>query len=50
MAASVFDSPLFRTAFSHRWTRGRLFSDTAAIRAMLLVEGAFGQSTGKPWW
>jgi 3-carboxy-cis,cis-muconate cycloisomerase len=43
MAASVFDSPLFAQLFS-TGDAGRLFSDTAAIRAMLLVEGALAQA------
>ena len=40
MAASVFDSPLFSRLFP-TGDAGRLFSDSAAIRAMLLVEGAW---------
>ena len=46
MAASVFDSPLYTRLFPTGET-GRLFSDTAAIRAMLLVEGALAQAQGK---
>ncbi len=46
MAASVFDSPLYAQLFSTAET-GRLMSDTAAIRAMLLVEGALAQVQGK---
>ncbi len=46
MAASVFDSPLFAHLFS-TGECGRLMSDTAAIRAMLLVEGALAQVQGK---
>ena len=43
MAASVFDSPLFAHLFP-TGEAGRLFSDTAAIRAMLLVEGALARA------
>jgi len=46
MAASVFDSPLFARLFD-TGDAGRLFSDSAAIRAMLLVEGALAQVQGK---
>ncbi|MGY9038020.1 MAG: adenylosuccinate lyase family protein, partial [Rhodobacterales bacterium] len=45
MAASVFDSPLFAQLFN-TGDAGRLFSDTAAIRAMLLVEGALAKVQG----
>ncbi len=45
MAASVFDSPLYAQLF-HTGDAGRLFSDTAAIRAMLLVEGALARVQG----
>lgn len=45
MAASLFDSPLHAQLFPTGET-GRLFSDTAAIRAMLLVEGALAQAQG----
>lgn len=45
MAASVFDSPLFARLFA-TGDAGRLFSDTAAIRAMLLVEGALAKAQG----
>lgn len=45
MAASVFDSPLHAQLFPVGET-GRLFSDTAAIRAMLLVEGALAKVQG----
>ncbi|WP_370400714.1 lyase family protein [Sulfitobacter sp. JB4-11] len=45
MAASLFDSPLHAQLFPTGET-GRLFSDTAAIRAMLLVEGALAQVQG----
>ena len=45
MAASVFDSPLYAHLFP-TGEAGRLFSDTAAIRAMLLVEGALAQAQG----
>ncbi|KIN61924.1 3-carboxy-cis,cis-muconate cycloisomerase [Sulfitobacter noctilucicola] len=45
MAASVFDSPLYAQLFP-TGEAGRLFSDTAAIRAMLLVEGALAKVQG----
>ncbi len=45
MAASVFDSPLYAQLFPTGDT-GRLFSDSAAIRAMLLVEGALAKVQG----
>jgi len=45
VAASVFDSPLFAHLFP-TGEAGRLFSDTAAIRAMLLVEGALAKAQG----
>ncbi|MEM6304671.1 MAG: lyase family protein [Pseudomonadota bacterium] len=45
MAASVFDSPLYAQLFATGET-GRLFTDTAAIRAMLLVEGALAKVQG----
>ncbi len=45
MAASVFDSPLYAQLFAVGDT-GRLFSDSAAIRAMLLVEGALAKVQG----
>ncbi len=45
MSASVFDSPLFAHLFDTGET-GRLFSDSAAIRAMLLVEGALAKAQG----
>lgn len=43
MAASVFDSPLYAHLFP-TGDAGRLFSDTAALRAMLLVEGALARA------
>lgn len=46
MAASVFDSPLYTKLFPSGDT-GRLFTDSAAIRAMLLVEGALAKVQGK---
>ena len=46
MAASVFDSPLFAKLFP-TGEMGRLFTDTAALRAMLLVEGALAKVQGK---
>ena len=45
MAASVFDSPLYARLFDTA-EAGRLFSDTAAVRAMLLVEGALAKVQG----
>ncbi|MGJ5618398.1 lyase family protein [Sulfitobacter sp. MF3-043] len=45
MAASVFDSPLYAQLFD-TGEAGRLFSDSAAIRAMLLVEGALAKVQG----
>ncbi len=45
MAASVFDSPLYARLFATGET-GRLFSDSAAVRAMLLVEGALAKVQG----
>ena len=45
MAASVFDSPLYAHLFPTGDT-GRLFSDSAAVRAMLVVEGALAKAQG----
>jgi 3-carboxy-cis,cis-muconate cycloisomerase len=45
MAASIFDSPLYAHLFP-TGEAGRLFSDTAALRAMLLVEGALARAQG----
>lgn len=45
MAASVFDSALFARLFP-AGDAGRLFSDSAAIRAMLLTEGALAKAQG----
>jgi 3-carboxy-cis,cis-muconate cycloisomerase len=45
MAASLFDSPLYAQLFN-TGDAGRLFSDSAAIRAMLLVEGALAKVQG----
>lgn len=45
MAASVFDSPLYARLFP-AGNAGRLFSDSAAVRAMLLVEGALAKAQG----
>lgn len=45
MAASVFDSPLFAQLFPTGEV-GRLFTDSAALRAMLLVEGALAKAQG----
>jgi 3-carboxy-cis,cis-muconate cycloisomerase len=46
MAASVFDSPLYAHLFP-TGEAGRLFSDTGALRAMLLVEGALARAQGE---
>jgi 3-carboxy-cis,cis-muconate cycloisomerase len=46
MTASVFDSPLYAQLFPTGDT-GRLFSDSATIRAMLLVEGALAKAQGQ---
>lgn len=46
MAASVFDSPLYAHLFP-TGEAGRLFSDSAALRAMLLVEGALAKAQGQ---
>ena len=45
MAASVFDSPLYARLFD-TGEAGRLFTDSAAVRAMLLVEGALAKVQG----
>lgn len=45
MAASVFDSPLYARLFPSGEV-GRLFTDSAEIRAMLLVEGALAKAQG----
>lgn len=45
MAASLLDSPLYAQLFDTSGA-GRLFSDSAAIRAMLLVEGALAKVQG----
>ncbi|MBL3701275.1 adenylosuccinate lyase family protein [Sulfitobacter sp. BDSS02] len=45
MAASVFDSALYGKLFSPG-DAARLFSDTAEVRAMLLVEGALAKVQG----
>ncbi len=46
MAGSVFDSPLYAHLFPTQEV-GRLFTDSAAIRAMLLVEGALARAQGE---
>ncbi|MCF6233130.1 MAG: adenylosuccinate lyase family protein [Rhodobacteraceae bacterium] len=46
MAGSVFDSPLYAALFPTGEV-GRLFTDSAAIRAMLLVEGALAKAQGE---
>lgn len=45
MAASVFDSPLYAKLFP-TGDMGRLFSDTAEVRAMMLVEGSLAKVQG----
>lgn len=45
MAASVFDSPLYAQLFPTGEVE-RLFSDSATVRAMLLVEGALAKVQG----
>jgi len=45
MAASVFDSSLYARLFDCG-EAGRLFTDSAAVRAMLLVEGALAKVQG----
>ncbi|MFY9212123.1 MAG: lyase family protein [Aestuariivita sp.] len=45
MAASVFDSPLYSRLFPTGEV-GRLFTDSAELRAMLLVEGALARVQG----
>lgn len=46
MPASLADSPLYRALFGDD-AAARLFSDTAEIRAMLLVEGALAKAQGE---
>lgn len=46
MAASVFDSALFSRLFP-TGEAGRLFTDTAEVRAMLLVEGMLAKAQGE---
>jgi len=46
MAASVFDSPLYAQLFP-TGDAGRLFSDSASLRAMLLVEGGLAKAQGQ---
>ena len=46
MTGSLYDSPLFSGLFPTAEMR-RLFSDSAAIRAMLLVEGALAKVQGE---
>ncbi len=45
MAASLFDSAIHRNLFGDAEI-GRLFADTAEVRAMLLVEGALARAQG----
>ncbi|MEX3314684.1 lyase family protein [Sulfitobacter sp. PS-8MA] len=45
MAASVFDSALYARLFDCG-EAGRLFTDSAAVRAMLLIEGALAKVQG----
>ncbi|MFY0596380.1 MAG: hypothetical protein JXQ85_08120 [Cognatishimia sp.] len=46
MAATVFDSPLFAKAYP-TGEAARLFSDSAAVRAVLLVEGTLAKVQGE---
>ncbi|MGV6812002.1 MAG: class-II fumarase/aspartase family protein [Brevirhabdus sp.] len=46
MAASPFDSALFRDLF-HDDDAGKLFTDSAAVRAMLIVEGTLAKVQGE---
>lgn len=46
MATSPFDSPLYRDLF-HDLEVGKLFSDTAEVRAMMIVEGALAKAQAK---
>ncbi|WP_127114877.1 lyase family protein [Shimia sediminis] len=46
MAGSVFDSPLFSKLFPSG-DAGRLFTDTAEVRAMMLVEGTLAKVQGE---
>lgn len=46
MAGSVFDSQIYGGLFSSG-EAGRLFSDSAEVRAMLLVEGALAKAQGE---
>ncbi|MCA0871814.1 adenylosuccinate lyase family protein [Seohaeicola saemankumensis] len=45
MAGSVFDSPMYARLFPATEV-GRLFTDSAEIRAMILVEGALAKAQG----
>ncbi|MBF9036050.1 adenylosuccinate lyase family protein [Rhodobacterales bacterium HKCCE2091] len=46
MSGSAFDSAIYRGLFTHP-DLARLFTDSAEIRAMLLVEGALAQVQGR---
>ncbi|TKZ22588.1 adenylosuccinate lyase family protein [Shimia litoralis] len=46
MAGSVFDSPLFSKLFPSG-DAGRLFTDTAEVRALMLVEGTLAKVQGE---
>ena len=46
MAASLFDSPNYAKLFPVE-DAGRLFTDTAEVRAMMLVEGTLAKLQGK---
>ena len=46
MAASIFDSPMFVKSFP-TGEASRLFSDSAAVRAVLLVEGTLAKVQGE---
>ncbi|MCT8161821.1 lyase family protein [Pseudoruegeria sp. SHC-113] len=45
MAASVYDSAIYRDLFLDA-EAGKLFSDSAVVRAMLIVEGALAKAQG----
>ncbi|SLN49447.1 3-carboxy-cis,cis-muconate cycloisomerase [Pseudoruegeria aquimaris] len=45
MAASVYDSAIYRDLFLDA-EAGRLFSDSATVRAMMIVEGALAKAQG----
>ena len=46
MAASVFDSQIYSRLFA-TGEMGKLFTDSAEVRAMMLVEGALAKAQGE---